>query len=95
MARAAYICAHCNAFNRGVGACEKCGREPYFGKRVWEGVQIGMIDGEHSGYYPPEFGFPKDPKNPLKSIAPARVKAEDAMKRTDERTKGAFSWEKL
>ena len=95
MARVSYICAHCNGYVKGTGPCPACEREPYFALPAWDGVQIGMIDGEHSGYYPPEFGFPKDPNNPMKSIAPAKRRAEDNMKRADERTGGALSWQKL
>lgn len=51
-----------------------------------------MIDGEHSGYYGPETGFPIDPKNPAKRVCPPKRKALDAFKRIREATGGASSY---
>lgn len=68
--------------------CGKPAKQDYAAKNI----QRGMIDGEHSGYYPPEMGFPRDPNNPLKSICPPKRQAEDAMKRTEDRTQGAVGW---
>lgn len=74
--------------------CPGCGgsaRQNYGAKRL----SPPIIDHGDSGYYPPEFGFPKDPTNPLKSIRPPGSKGVDAMKRSDDRTEGAVGWAKL
>lgn len=52
-----------------------------------------MIDGEHSGYYAEETGFPLDPKNPAKRICPAKGKAKDAFARLHDRSQGGMSYE--
>lgn len=63
--------------------CKKPAPQDYEAKRVQ-----GHVDGESSGYYPRELGFPRDPRNPMKSIAPARLKAKDAFKRARDETLG-------
>lgn len=60
-----------------------------------KGSQVGMIDGETSGYYPRETGFPKDPTNPMKRIAPGKAKAIDAFKRANDETKGRVAGEAI
>ena len=79
MARVGYICASCNAFNRGTDPCEKCALEPAFARPRFSGVQIGMIDGPTSGYYGKD--FPKDPTNPAKSIVPNKRAWKDYLAR--------------
>jgi putative FmdB family regulatory protein len=75
-------------------ACPACGKpasQDYAAKMVTKPI----IDNGDSGYYPPEFGFPKDPTNPMKSIRPAGSKGVDAMKRSEDRTEGAVGWTKV
>lgn len=91
-----YVCPKGHEFERvraitedrlGIATCMTCGeiaRQDYAKKNL----PRPSIDGESSGYYPPEWGFPRDPKNPLKSIAPAKRKANDVFKRVEEETQG-------
>lgn len=70
----------------------KCGAKAHRDYAA-EGVKGAIIDGEHSGYYHPDTGFPVDPKNPMKRIAPAKNKAKDAFSRLHDESRGAVSYE--
>jgi hypothetical protein len=75
----------------GIAVCPTCGSnapQDYRAKRVQ-----AHVDGEHSGYYAEETGFPVDPQNPLKRICPAKAKAKDAFKRLGETTQGGMVYE--
>ena len=71
--------------------CPECGapsRQDYAAKKI-----TAHVDGEHSGYYAPETGFPVDPKNPAKRICPARIKAKDTFSRLADTSKNAMVYE--
>jgi hypothetical protein len=89
MARIARICAACNTVIRpGDAPCPTCDVTPAKRSPLAKGVMVGMIDGDTSGYYPRETGFPVDPTNPMKRIAPAKRKTHDAFKRASDVTEG-------
>lgn len=70
--------------------CE-CGKPAL---RDWQAQKVHThVDGEHSGYYPEETGFPLDPQNPAKRICPPKLKAKDAFKRLGEATRGGMVYE--
>lgn len=92
MARISFICGRCRTYQKGSGPCLPCSETKSRSK--YAGVQIGMIDGEHSGYFPKEWGLPPDPTNPLKSIMPPKRRAEDGLKRIEEKSGGAFGFVK-
>lgn len=63
-------------------------------RQDWQAKRVqGHVDGEHSGYYPADTGFPVDPKNPNKRICPARGKARDAFSRLADETQGGMTFE--
>lgn len=73
-------------------ACPACGESaPRDYKAEHPSNLVGMVDGESSGYYPRELGWPVDPKNPMKRIAPSRRKALDSFKRANDETRGAVA----
>lgn len=75
-----YVCGTCRSFNGKIGPCSNCGQVPGFLRPPVEAFQIGMIDGETSGYYGK--AFPKDPKNPSKRIVPNKAAWREHCKRT-------------
>lgn len=85
MARVAAICRS-GHFYKG-DACPECGPSPDRRSPLFpDGVQIGMIDGEQIGYFPPGFGPYVDPGKSLKR----RLKNNRAWKEGIKRSNGRY-----
>lgn len=83
MARVGYICAACNAYNRGSDPCASCSNEPSYAKAPWDGVQIGMIDGEQIGFFPPAAGPYANPGKSLKRVLKNNNQWREMVKRSE------------
>jgi len=78
--RIATICGTCHKFFRGPVGEHPCVRDRM--KRS-EGPQIGMIDGEQIGYFPPEAGPYVEPGKSLKRVLKNNNAWREMIKRSE------------
>mgnify|MGYP001244500472 CR=1 FL=1 len=78
--RIATICGSCHKFFRGPVEDHPCVQDRM--KRS-EGVQVGMIDGEQIGYFPPEAGPYVDPGNSIKRVLKNNYAWKEMIKRSE------------
>ena len=77
--RVATVCGSCHEFYRGDPSDHPCSHRM---KRS-DGVQIGMIDGEQIGYFPPEAGPYVDPGNSIKRVLKNNYTWREMIKRSE------------
>lgn len=82
--RLARICGRCNEVVRpGDAPCPRCG--PDTTMKRGDGVQIGMIDGEQIGYFPPEAGPYANPGKSIKRVLKNNAAWREMVKRSEGR----------
>ena len=79
--RVATICGSCNTFFQGSPPPEHSCRHGE--KKRSEGVQIGAIDGETTGYFPPAAGPYVDPGKSLKRVVKNKHAWNEMIKRSE------------
>lgn len=81
--RVATVCGSCNTFFAGSPPDDHACKHGE--KKRSEGVQIGMIDGETTGFFPAEAGPYVDPGRSLKRVVKNKAAWKEMIKRSEGR----------